>query len=230
MTAAKRHGLIMVLVMTTLMGFVMSAWFTHQAIGFSSDFLRSWASRYLSTYMIVLPTVLVVSPLAQWIAKTINARLDAAPAVKNPRQIALRAWQHNAQGHRGEGFDEWLAMLSNDVVITMPLGAFRGENRGIAAARKIYEAIASASPKLIYEKPLRISESDNTVVIEFDDHGTIAGYPYRNRIAASFDIQNGKVAAYREYFGDIDPAVVAMMSNSSNLSTTSLPTSSTLSI
>ena len=216
MTAAKRHGLIMVLVMTTMMGFVMSAWFTHQSIGFGPDFFNAWASRYLSTYMIVLPTVILVSPLAQWIAKTINARLGATPAIKNPRQIALQAWERNAQGHRGEGFEPWLAMLSEQVVITMPLGAFRGENRGIAKAREIYAAIASASPQLIYEKPLRVSESEGTVVIEFDDHGTIAGYPYRNRIAASFDIQHGKVVAYREYFGDIDPAVVAMMNQASN--------------
>jgi ketosteroid isomerase-like protein len=211
MTAAKRQGLIMVIVMTTMMGFVMSAWFTHQLVGFGPEFFGAWAERYFSTYMIVLPTVLVVSPIAQWLAGKINTRLDAASLVKSSRNTALQAWQYNAEGHRGEGFDKWLAALSENVSITMPLGQFRGENTGIARARQIYDAIAHASPKLIYEKPLRISESDNTVVIEFDDHGTIAGYPYRNRIAASFDIKDGKVAAYREYFGDIDPAVVAMM-------------------
>jgi ketosteroid isomerase-like protein len=165
--------------------------------------------------MIVLPTVLIVAPIAQWIAKQINTRLDDAHMITSPRRIALQAWEHNAQGHRGEGFDKWYATLSENVAITMPLGQFRGENKGIAKARQIYESIASASPKLIYEEPLRISESDSTVVIEFDDHGTIAGYPYRNRIAASFDIKDGKVAAYREYFGDIDPAVVAMMNGAS---------------
>jgi ketosteroid isomerase-like protein len=211
MTSAKRQSLIMVVVMTTMMGFVMSAWFTYQSVGFSPDFLSAWAKRYLSTYMIVLPTVIVVSPIAQWIAKQINSRLDEMPLASGLRNVALQAWAHNAQGHRGEGFDQWYASLSENVSITMPLGSFRGENRGIAAAKKIYEAIAAASPKLVYEKPLRISESENTVVVEFDDHGTIAGYPYRNRIAASFDIKDGKVTAYREYFGDIDPAVVAMM-------------------
>jgi ketosteroid isomerase-like protein len=211
MTAAKRQSLIMVLVMTTMMGLVMSAWFTHQLVGFGPEFIGAWAKRYFSTYMIVLPTVLIVSPMAQWLAKQINAKLDNSALANNPRRIALQAWEHNAQGHRGEGFDQWFAALHENVSITMPLGQFRGENKGMTVAKQIYAAIASASPRLIYEKPLRISEGDNTVVIEFDDHGTIAGYPYRNRIAASFDIKDGKVAAYREYFGDIDPAVVAMM-------------------
>ncbi len=34
--------------------------------------------------------------------------------------------------------------------------------------------------------------------------GTILDMPYFNRIAASFDINDGKVYGYREYFGDID--------------------------
>jgi ketosteroid isomerase-like protein len=96
----------------------------------------------------------------------------------------------------------------------MPLGPFRGENNGIETARRIYDQIAQATPRLIYEPPLRVTQTNDTVVIEFADHGTIASMPYRNIIAASFDIKDGKVAAYREYFGDIDPAAVAMMTAS----------------
>jgi ketosteroid isomerase-like protein len=215
MSASTRQTILMVFFMTLMMGIIISAWFTWQAIGFGTGFLSTWAQRFFSTYLVVVPTVLIVSPIAQGFAKTIDSYLTPTVAKTSPREVALRAWAHNAQGHRGEGFDKWFAMLSSQVSITMPLGQFRGENKGIAKARDIYEAIASASPKLVYEKPLRISEGNNTVVIEFDDHGTIAGYPYRNSIAASFDIKDGKVAAYREYFGDIDPAVVAMMNGTS---------------
>ena len=128
-----------------------------------------------------------------------------------PVEVAREAWRRNAHGHGAGDFGPWYEMLADDVVITMPLGPYRGENNGIATARAIYEAIAAAQPRLVYEEPLRVSEAGSTVVIEFDDHGTIAGIPYRNRIAASFDVRAGKVAAYREYFGDIDPAVVALM-------------------
>jgi Protein of unknown function (DUF2798) len=222
MTAGNRQSLIMILLMTVMIGLAISAWMTYQATGMNASFLSAWLQRFLSTYIIVLPTVLVVSPFAQWLAKKIDSSFDAKDDVTNPRLIALEAWDKNARGHRGEGFQGWYEMLSSSVSITMPLGPFRGESKGIATARQIYESIAGASPRLVYEKPLRVSQGDNTVVIEFDDHGTIAGYPYRNRIAASFDIKDGKVAAYREYFGDIDPAVVAMM-NSAPASTVNTP-------
>lgn len=137
--------------------------------------------------------------------------MSAAPPNGRPVGIAREAWRRNAHGHAGGDFGSWYEMLADDVVVTMPLGPYRGENRGIATARAIYQAIAAAEPRLVYEEPLRISEAGSTVVIEFADHGTIAGAPYRNRIAASFDVRDGKIAAYREYFGDIDPAVFALM-------------------
>jgi hypothetical protein len=76
MTSQKRHTVIVIFLMTTMMGFVMSAYFTWQAVGFSSGFIEAWASRYFSTYMVVLPTVLVVSPIAQKLAQTITDWFD----------------------------------------------------------------------------------------------------------------------------------------------------------
>lgn len=127
------------------------------------------------------------------------------------RAVALEAWRRNAAGHRGESFEPWFAMLHDDVVVSMPTGPFRGETRGKTAVRRIYEAIAAASPRLTYEEPLRVSEAGDTVVIEFADHGSIAGVAYRNRITASFDVRGGRIAAYREYFGDVDPAIFRLM-------------------
>jgi ketosteroid isomerase-like protein len=205
-----RQNLLMVLIMTLLMGLILSGVFTWQAQGVSSGFVSAWTTRFVGTYIVVLPTVLVVAPLAQRLALTLDRKFGGQ---QSPEEVALSAWQANATGHAGGGFDSWLAALAEDVSVWMPLGAFRGENRGKAKAAQICEAIASASPNLTYEKPLRVTSKSQTVVIEFEDHGTIAGFPYRNRIAASFDIKDGKVAQYREYFGDIDPAIVAMMSD-----------------
>jgi hypothetical protein len=76
MNSQKRHTVIVIFLMTTMMGFVMSAYFTWLAIGFSSNFFQAWASRYFSTYIVVLPTVLVVSPLAQKLAQVVNDWFD----------------------------------------------------------------------------------------------------------------------------------------------------------
>ncbi|MBY0507638.1 MAG: DUF2798 domain-containing protein [Bryobacteraceae bacterium] len=212
-----RQALFMILTMTFLMGVIMSAIFTWQAKGFGPDFANVWASRFLSTYVIVLPTVLLVSPVAQYIAR----KLDGLLRPPSPREIVLAAWHASGAGHGGGDFAPWLDSLSDDVRITMPLGPFRGETVGKDGAARIYGTIATAEPRLVYEQPLRITEGGNSVVIEFDDHGSIGGMPYKNRIAASFDVQDGKIAAYREYFGDIDPAMVALLS-------ASLPASSSM--
>jgi hypothetical protein len=63
-----RDRLFLMFFMTLLMGIVLSAVFTWQAQGFANGFVAAWAVRFLSTYIIVLPTVLIVSPLAQWLA------------------------------------------------------------------------------------------------------------------------------------------------------------------
>lgn len=206
-----RESILMILIMTIMMGAILSGFFTWQAIGFTDDFFAAWLGRFGSTYVVVLPTVLIVSPIAQWIVRQLSKAVTPQMATPTPREVALAAWRASAAGHGGNDFAPWLATLADDVRITMPLGPFRGETVGKAGAADIYAAIARAQPRLTYEEPLRVTEHGDTVVIEFDDHGTIAGMPYRNRIVGSFDIRQGKVAAYREYFGDIDPVVVAMM-------------------
>lgn len=207
-----RDTVVMMLVMTLLMGVVLSAVFTWQADGIGADFATRWFDRFVSTWIVVLPTVLLVAPVAQRIATWLGERLFSglrAPAV-GPREIVLEALRHSERGHRGEGFEDWYRMLDERVAITLPIGSFRGMNIGIERAREIYEDIAAASPRLTYEIR-RVAELGDTVVVEFDSHGTIAGMTYSNRIAGSFDVHDDRILAYREYFGDIDPKIVAMM-------------------
>lgn len=66
---------------------------------------------------------------------------------------------------------------------------------------------------LTYAPPLRVTEMGDTVVIEFEDHGTIMDRPYRNRIANSFDVRGIHISGFREYFGDIDPDFIAATSD-----------------
>jgi hypothetical protein len=67
-----RQAVVMMLTMTLLMGVVLSAVFTWQAIGFAPGFVGQWASRFMQTYPVVLPTVVVVAPIAQRVAAHIE--------------------------------------------------------------------------------------------------------------------------------------------------------------
>lgn len=122
---------------------------------------------------------------------------------------ALRAWRALAKAHDGGDFGAYLAMLTEDYVFSMPLGEFRGQNVGRERAEACFRVIAASEPHLHYHDPLRVSRQGDTVVIEFEDDGTIFGQPYRNRIASSFDVRGDKICGYREYFGDIDPDWIA---------------------
>lgn len=125
--------------------------------------------------------------------------------------VALRAWRALADAHDVGDFKPYLAMLTEDYVFSMPLGAFRGEHHGIAAATECYQQIAASEPKLVFGDPMRVTRQGDTVVIEFEDAGTIMGKPYRNCIASSFDVRGDRVCGYREYFGDIDPEMMVAM-------------------
>lgn len=71
-----RQTIVFMLVMTLLMGLVLSAWFTWQAHGFFAGFAAEWAARFVSTYIVVVPTVVLVTPLAQAIAGWANRLID----------------------------------------------------------------------------------------------------------------------------------------------------------
>jgi uncharacterized membrane-anchored protein YitT (DUF2179 family) len=73
-----RDTLIMMILMTILMGLSLSFVFNWQAMGFGPGFIATWLSRFAKTYVIVLPTVLVVSPIARVLTIRIGRILDEA--------------------------------------------------------------------------------------------------------------------------------------------------------
>ena len=78
---AKRQLVIMTLVMTFLMGVILSAYFTYNE-GPQTDFLSAWLHRFWSTYLVVLPTVAIVAPIARLIAVRIDALLFGDPMTR----------------------------------------------------------------------------------------------------------------------------------------------------
>jgi uncharacterized membrane-anchored protein YitT (DUF2179 family) len=73
-----RDTLIMTILMTIMMGLSLSFVFTWQAMGFGAGFITTWLSRFANTYVVVLPTVLVVSPIARLMTMKIGRMLDGA--------------------------------------------------------------------------------------------------------------------------------------------------------
>ncbi|HLM61266.1 MAG TPA: nuclear transport factor 2 family protein [Pyrinomonadaceae bacterium] len=118
--------------------------------------------------------------------------------------VARRALSLLAAAHLSGDFEPYLEMLTEDYTFYMPLGEFRGKNVGVEKAAACYRQIAAANPQIEYGEPFRATSAGNTVVFEFEDSGTIAGQPYYNRVAASFDVRGEQICGYREYFGFLD--------------------------
>lgn len=134
-----------------------------------------------------------------------------------PIATARRAWEALAKGHKSGDFSMFLEMLTDDYTFYMPVGEFRGRNVGRECAAELYKQISAAKPELTFAEPLRICIGGNTVVFEFEDAGNLAGAPYRNRIAASFDVRGEQVCGYREYFGELDLDALTKMAQMSEL-------------
>jgi len=78
MIPAKYGQLVFVFFMTLLMGLVLSLVFELQASDFrvpeADAFVRAWLRRFLGTYIIVLPVVVVINPVAARLSKLLVAK------------------------------------------------------------------------------------------------------------------------------------------------------------
>jgi ketosteroid isomerase-like protein len=130
---------------------------------------------------------------------------------QNNIETALLAFKYLAEGHKAGTFDNYINLLTDDYTFYAPVGEYRGKNVGKERAKAFYDDITAAKADFTFSEPLRVTSNGDTVVIEFTDEGTIMGQQYFNRIASSFDIKDGKIYSYREYFGDIDVQALAQM-------------------
>lgn len=67
---------VFVFSMTLLMGLTLSFIMTVVERGFGSGLVGAWLSAFARTYVIVVPTVVVVSPLARWFTDRVT---ESAP-------------------------------------------------------------------------------------------------------------------------------------------------------
>lgn len=204
----KYSSYVFIFLMTLFMGLILSGIFEVQAGTHFPEFIFSWLKRFLGTYVIVVPTVLIVSPIAKRIAPLLLKK------EVNNKEIALEGYRCLALAHKTGNFEPYLKLLTDDYVFQIPVEPFREPRKGIAEARKFYETISSFRPNITFRPPVRVSAEASTVVIEFEDDGDIGGLKYFNRISASFDLREGKICGYREYFGYIDLPLLQKMSGS----------------
>ena len=62
---AKRFHLIFSLVMGTMMVTLMTFVITAVNVGFPSDFLRHWGRAFLITYVVAIPVIYYLAPIAR---------------------------------------------------------------------------------------------------------------------------------------------------------------------
>ncbi len=120
--------------------------------------------------------------------------------------VASRAFGHLRDGLASGNWQPWLDMLADDFSFRFPMGRWRGEHRGRSDAARFCAYVRSVYPEGLELEIDRVTANQDTVVFEFRDWGTliIPDQPpraYRNRVAISLDVRDGRIAAYREYFG-----------------------------
>lgn len=77
---------VFIFFMTFLMGLVLSAIMTFQAQGLEAGFVVAWLNKFAKTYVLVVPTVLVVSPIANRLTDALVQPATAEAARKETAQ------------------------------------------------------------------------------------------------------------------------------------------------
>lgn len=121
--------------------------------------------------------------------------------------IAHQAFEAFAHGWKTGNFQPFLDMLADEVMFWYPYGKYRGKFSGQEGKAKLIAKClehSKAGDCLTFYPPHHTTQSDTTVMFEFECEGTIENEVYCGRIAVAFDIHNNKVVGFREYFGDVD--------------------------
>jgi ketosteroid isomerase-like protein len=130
-----------------------------------------------------------------------------------PRDEALRIGRIGLQRFReGWATGAWrpfLELLAPSFVQRAPIGPLRGKDVGLDEARRHFRSLTLLGARLQLGEPFRVAASESGATFELEVTGELYGLPYRNRLALSFDVADGRITGLREYFGDLDPAILA---------------------
>ncbi len=121
---------------------------------------------------------------------------------QNVIEVAKRAFAQLSHGLATGDWNPLLDMLTDDFTFWFPIGPYHGLNEGKERMKEFLQYVSETfDGELTVTSIERITSNETTVVFEFRDEGMMRGEPYKNRVAASFDVRGDKICAYREYFG-----------------------------
>ena len=119
---------------------------------------------------------------------------------------ARLAWDGFVIGRATGNWAAFLDTLSDDVTffISAP-GPFQGENHGKDRVEDFAQYSARHKEgRLKCEEPVRVPREGGTVMFEAWDDGSTTDQEMANRVALSFDVEDGKITIVREYVGVMD--------------------------
>ena len=123
------------------------------------------------------------------------------PPAADLRAVAERAFAHLVHGLATGEWHAWFACLTDDVELWFPMGRFKGVTRGREAVEAFFHHVRTAYPGGLFVTLDRVLTGETSVAFEFRDRGLLYGKPYANRVIIVLDVRDGRISAYREYFG-----------------------------
>jgi ketosteroid isomerase-like protein len=122
-------------------------------------------------------------------------------------QRAFAAWE---KGESTGNYADFQAIISPQFeLFSHPVQPARGVFTGSQARDMMLNLTEQRrqNPNQLAFSNIRVHQSKNSFLFEFDSEGKVSGYPYKgwNAIRITIGTDN-KVTSFREYLGDIDPA------------------------
>lgn len=125
-------------------------------------------------------------------------------------KTAQDAFQKFQSGWASGDFVDYLAMITDDFEFSFPTGEHRGVFKGNEGHEKMTAKCrddAQSGSRLTLHEPRTTAIEGNTVIFEFTSDGKIDEFDYHGRNIVVLEIEGEKVCGFREYFGDLDPAM-----------------------
>lgn len=119
---------------------------------------------------------------------------------------ALRAFKLFAKGWESGDFEPYIALLGEEMNFWFPTGVHRGKFSGVAGRKQMVAKCHDhtvAGDRLTLHPPQYVMSNGSSVIFEFESEGLYAGKPYRGHNAIAFEVREGKIIGFREYFGDL---------------------------
>ena len=124
-------------------------------------------------------------------------------------QTAALAMRHYRAGWATGGWKPFIELLAPSFEQRVPIGELRGRVSKRDEAVHHLQALRLSGLRLELGEPFRVCAGDRTATFELEVSGSLYDLPYHNRIVISLDVEGGLVTAMREYFGELDPEILA---------------------